>query len=132
MSPKYSAQPTSGGVSAGPIAMCDGSPGATCQPRGASPQRAFSARIRRAEASAWCRGIVPSASAWRTAAAARNGCASQDIAQSAPARSARTVARTGLIPSDELADGTIPRDQADASARRILALKARWGLAPRG
>ena len=31
-----------------------------------------------------------------------------------------------------LADGTIPRDQADASARRILALKARWGLAPRG
>lgn len=31
-----------------------------------------------------------------------------------------------------LADGTIPRHQADASARRILALKARWGLAPRG
>jgi beta-N-acetylhexosaminidase len=31
-----------------------------------------------------------------------------------------------------LADGTIPRDQANASARRILALKARWGLAPRG
>jgi len=30
-----------------------------------------------------------------------------------------------------LADGTIPRDQANASARRILALKARWSLAPR-
>jgi hypothetical protein len=30
-----------------------------------------------------------------------------------------------------LADGTLPRAQADASARRILALKARWGLAPR-
>jgi beta-glucosidase-like glycosyl hydrolase len=27
--------------------------------------------------------------------------------------------------------GSLPREQADASARRILALKARWGLAPR-
>ena len=42
-----------------------------------------------------------------------------------PLRAAAAVRRA-------LADGTIPRDQADASARRILALKARWGLAPRG
>ena len=42
-----------------------------------------------------------------------------------PLRAAAAVRRA-------LADGTIPRHQADASARRILALKARWGLAPRG
>lgn len=30
-----------------------------------------------------------------------------------------------------LDDGSLPRSQADASARRVLALKARWGLAPR-
>jgi beta-N-acetylhexosaminidase len=42
-----------------------------------------------------------------------------------PLRAAAAVRRA-------LADGTILRDQADASARRILALKARWGLAPRG
>ena len=42
-----------------------------------------------------------------------------------PLRAAAAVRRA-------LADGTIPRDQADASARRILVLKARWGLAPRG
>jgi beta-N-acetylhexosaminidase len=42
-----------------------------------------------------------------------------------PLRAAAAVRRA-------LADGTIPRDQADASARRILALKARWGLAPHG
>jgi beta-N-acetylhexosaminidase len=29
-----------------------------------------------------------------------------------------------------LDSGSLPREQADASARRILALKARWGLAP--
>src|SRR4051812_10482248 len=33
---------------------------------------------------------------------------------------------------DALASGALPRAQAAASARRILALKARWGLAPRG
>jgi beta-glucosidase-like glycosyl hydrolase len=33
---------------------------------------------------------------------------------------------------DALASGALPREQAAASARRILALKARWGLAPRG
>jgi beta-N-acetylhexosaminidase len=42
-----------------------------------------------------------------------------------PLRAAAAVRRA-------LAAGTIPRDRADASARRILALKARWGLAPRG
>ena len=42
-----------------------------------------------------------------------------------PLRAAAAVRRA-------LANGTIPRPQADASARRILALKARWGLAPRG
>jgi beta-N-acetylhexosaminidase len=42
-----------------------------------------------------------------------------------PLRAAAAVRRA-------LADGTIPRHQADASAGRILALKARWGLAPRG
>jgi beta-N-acetylhexosaminidase len=42
-----------------------------------------------------------------------------------PLRAAAAVRRA-------LANGTIPRHQADASARRILALKARWGLAPRG
>jgi beta-N-acetylhexosaminidase len=42
-----------------------------------------------------------------------------------PLRAAAAVRRA-------LADGTIPRGQADASARRILALKARWGLAPGG
>jgi beta-glucosidase-like glycosyl hydrolase len=42
-----------------------------------------------------------------------------------PLRAAAAVRRA-------LADGTIPRDRADASARRILTLKARWGLAPRG
>jgi hypothetical protein len=31
---------------------------------------------------------------------------------------------------DALASGALPREQAAASARRILALKARWGLAP--
>jgi beta-N-acetylhexosaminidase len=31
---------------------------------------------------------------------------------------------------DALASGALPREQAAASARRILAVKARWGLAP--
>jgi beta-N-acetylhexosaminidase len=42
-----------------------------------------------------------------------------------PLRAAAAVHRA-------LDDGAIPREQADASARRILALKARWRLAPRG
>lgn len=41
-----------------------------------------------------------------------------------PLRAMRAIRRA-------IADGTIPRSQAVASARRILALKARWGLAPR-
>jgi hypothetical protein len=30
-----------------------------------------------------------------------------------------------------LGSGALPRAQAETSARRVLALKARWGLAPR-
>ena len=46
---------------------------------------------------------APEASARGPRPPPATGSASQAIAQSAPARSARTVARTGLMPSDELA-----------------------------
>ena len=48
-------------------------------------------------------GGRPSASAAVTARTARSGLASQGIAQSAPARSARTVARAGEMPRELLA-----------------------------
>jgi beta-N-acetylhexosaminidase len=66
-------------------------------------------------------GISPARAAVR---ALRAGA---DWAMACDAAPMRAVAAVRLA----LADGTLPRARANASARRILALKARWGLAPR-
>jgi beta-N-acetylhexosaminidase len=53
--------------------------------------------------------------------------AGADWAMTCDARPLRAVAAVRRA----LDSGSLSREQADASARRILALKARWGLAPR-
>jgi len=65
-------------------------------------------------------GITPARAAVR---ALRAGADWAMPCDAAPMRAVGAVRRA-------LAAGTLPRDQAVASARRILALKARWGQAP--
>jgi beta-N-acetylhexosaminidase len=66
-------------------------------------------------------GITPAQAAVRSLRAGADWAMACDAS---PLRAVASVRRA-------LADGTLPRTQANASARRILALKARWGLAPR-
>ena len=61
-------------------------------------------------------------------AAVRSLRAGADWAMACDARPLRAVAAIRRA----LEDGTLPRAQAEDSVRRILALKARWGLAPGG
>jgi beta-N-acetylhexosaminidase len=66
-------------------------------------------------------GITPARAAVR---ALRAGADWAMPCDAAPLRAVAAVTRA-------IDDGTLPRARAVASARRILALKARWGLAPR-
>jgi beta-glucosidase-like glycosyl hydrolase len=65
-------------------------------------------------------GITP---ARATVRALRAGADWAMACDASPLRAVRAV-------TSALGDGTLPRAQAVASARRILDLKARWGLAP--
>lgn len=66
-------------------------------------------------------GISPAQAAVR---ALRAGADWAMPCDAAPLRAVRAI-------RSALEDGRLPRARAEASARRILALKARWGLAPR-